>query len=196
MNINRQTDYIVGDFSYKNFVNLTREQQEMVLRWRNNPAIRQWMFTREEISLADHLNFIKGLEKREDCYYWLIYYKGTPVGVYNVMHCHPDTNEGEPGYYIAEEYQGTGIGLDLQRANGRLFFDVLDFGRLVAHVQYGNTNAYLMAKFCGTQEDGIVEIDGVKYVAMHLDKDERRVVPEKHFARDFIKYCKTNPVEW
>ena len=196
MNIDRNVTYQVGDFSYRNFVVLSDEQKIMILSWRNHPNIRKWMFNSDEIALDSHLSFIKGLENREDCYYWLIFYQGIPVGVYNVIECDHQSCQGEPGYYLAPEYDGTGIGLDLQRSNGRLFFDILGFERLVAHVQYGNTNAYQMARFCGTQEDGIVEIKGQKYVAMHIDKDKRQNTPEKHFAREFVRFCKANPVKW
>lgn len=198
MNIDKNKVYQIGDFSYQNFVTLSEEQKVMVLGWRNHPDIRKWMFNSDEIPLESHLAFIKSLETREDCFYWLVIYKGTPVGVFNVVDCNYETKEGEPGYYLAPEYDGSGLGLDLQRNYGTLFFDHLGIDRMVSHVQYGNTNAYQMAVFWGTKVDGIVEIKGQKFVAMHYDKDFRHPSPEKekHFAREFTRFCKENPVKW
>ncbi len=44
-----------------NFINLNEDEIRLVLSWRNNPTIKKWMYTKEDISLEDHLNFIKSL---------------------------------------------------------------------------------------------------------------------------------------
>lgn len=198
MNIDKNKVYRIGDFSYQNFVTLSEEQKLMVLGWRNHPDVRKWMFNCEEIPLESHLAFINGLENREDCYYWLVFYQGTPVGVFNIIDCNAELNCGEPGFYLAPEYDGSGLGLDLQLNYGTLFFDFLGIDRMVSHVHYGNTNAYQLAVFWGSVVDGIVEIKGQKYVAMHFDRSFRLPVPDNgiHFARDFTRFCKANPVKW
>ena len=64
-----------------NFTELTLEQKEMVLIWRNSSEIRKWMYSQEEIELNDHLNFIESLKSRKDKLYFLVKKEDEFIGV-------------------------------------------------------------------------------------------------------------------
>ena len=64
-----------------NFTELTLEQKEMVLIWRNSSEIRKWMYSQEEIELNDHLNFIESLKSRKDKLYFLVKKDKEYIGV-------------------------------------------------------------------------------------------------------------------
>jgi len=61
----------------KKFQDLTLEEHKEILQWRNHPDIRQWMFTKKNISLEEHLDFVHNLDKRRE------YYKYGNIGVLN-----------------------------------------------------------------------------------------------------------------
>ena len=45
-----------------NFIDLELEEKEMILKWRNHPEIRKWMYNQDEIKLEEHLSFIESLK--------------------------------------------------------------------------------------------------------------------------------------
>ena len=61
----------------KKFQDLNLQEQKEVLEWRNHEDIRKWMYNKNKISLDEHLNFIKNLDK------YRIYLKIGDLGVVN-----------------------------------------------------------------------------------------------------------------
>ena len=47
-----------------NFTELNLSEVKMVLKWRNNPDVRKWMYNQDEILLENHLAFIKSLKSK------------------------------------------------------------------------------------------------------------------------------------
>lgn len=111
MNIEKDKIYFYKDYSYKNFVTLSKDELKMVLSWRNSPEVRQWMMNTEPIKLEDHLDYVEKLKKRNDVFYWLIIRKGIPVGVLNIINVDLDTRVGEPGFYLSPELLNRGEGI-------------------------------------------------------------------------------------
>ncbi len=64
---------------YTKFQNLSLEEKKEVLKWRNYPEIRKYLFNKDEIPLEDHLKFIESLKKRDD----KIYIKVSDIGIVN-----------------------------------------------------------------------------------------------------------------
>lgn len=59
-------------YSLINFTNLTRDEQELTLAWRNTPSIKNWMHNKKEITTDEHLDFIKLLKNSPDKFYFLV----------------------------------------------------------------------------------------------------------------------------
>ena len=85
MQIDKNRDYQVGPYTYRNFITLTLEEKLMILRERNHLDVKKWMFTKEDISEEGHLAYIEGLKTRDDAYYWLMLRDGKPVGVLSIF---------------------------------------------------------------------------------------------------------------
>ena len=64
-----------------NFIDLKPEEKEMILKWRNYPEIRKWMYNQNEIKLEEHLNFIESLKSRKDKLYFLVKKEEEFIGV-------------------------------------------------------------------------------------------------------------------
>ena len=79
MQIDKNRTYQAGPYTYRNFITLSLEEKLMILRERNHPDVKKWMFTKEDITEEDHLAYIEGLKNRDDAYYWLMERDGVPV---------------------------------------------------------------------------------------------------------------------
>jgi UDP-4-amino-4,6-dideoxy-N-acetyl-beta-L-altrosamine N-acetyltransferase len=55
-----------------NFTNLTKNEKELVLSWRNTTSIQNWMCNKKEISKDEHFDFIESLKKTSDKFYFLV----------------------------------------------------------------------------------------------------------------------------
>lgn len=71
----------MGKIDLINFTNLTLEEKKMILSWRNNPLIKQWMYTAEDIEFKNHLSFIDSLHECKDKIYFLVKENNIGIGV-------------------------------------------------------------------------------------------------------------------
>lgn len=70
--IDLRNDFDTSDADIINFLNLSSEEREMVLDWRNHENIRKWMYSDNSISLDEHINFINQLTGNTDNFYWVV----------------------------------------------------------------------------------------------------------------------------
>lgn len=196
MFIDKNIDYQVGDFCFRNFLHLNNSELLMILKERNHPNVKKWMVSKDDITKEEHIEFVNGLKSRDDAYYWLIYHNDKPVGVLSLIHCDYDKEEGEAGYYLFNSYQDEGIGLDLHYNYKKFFFEYLHLKNLPGRILWGNTNAYQISKFFGAELDSVKEIDNRKFIFMHTSKDAFLSVPSEKLTSRFINFIKTNPIIW
>ena len=64
---------------YTKFQDLSLDEKKEVLKWRNHPEIRKYMYNKKLISLKDHLQFIESLKENKH----KIYLKLEDLGVVN-----------------------------------------------------------------------------------------------------------------
>ena len=57
------------------------EELELILSWRNEPAVRANMYTRHEISREEHLTWWEKTKERADQKYFMYELAGEPIGV-------------------------------------------------------------------------------------------------------------------
>lgn len=196
MLIDKNKNYQIGPYTYRNFITLSTEEKLMILRERNHPEVKKWMFTKDDITKDDHLAYIDGLKNRNDAYYWLMERNGKPVGVLSIIHIDFEKEEGEPGYYLFAAEQEGGYGLEMQYCYKKFFFEELGMKNLFGYLLYGNTNAYLMSCFYGAVKDGEMIEDDRRYLVMHTPIENfEKISPEK-LVSQFVKYVKANPVKW
>ena len=69
--IDLKKDFSTNGIKVKNFINLSAEEKEMVLGWRNHESIRKWMYSDTIISSKEHANFLSNLITEKNNSYWV-----------------------------------------------------------------------------------------------------------------------------
>ena len=192
MLIDKQKTYTEGRFTYRNFVTLSREEALFVLRERNNPRVKQWMYSQDDIAEDAHFRFLEGLKGRDDAFYWLMSYDGKPIGVLSLVHCNYEAFMGEPGYYLFSDYLDSGLGLEMQCAYKRFFFTQLGVERLIGHILPTNTSALQLSLFMGGEVQGTIEENGRAYLEVITPKDAFLEKTSGNVVMNFLRFVKKN----
>ncbi|AZV47273.1 UDP-4-amino-4,6-dideoxy-N-acetyl-beta-L-altrosamine N-acetyltransferase [Nautilia sp. PV-1] len=127
---------------YIKFQDLSLEEKKEVLKWRNHPEIRKWMYNKNEISLEEHLKFIDTLENSNK-----IYLKVDDLGVVN--------------FIIFKDYVDLGIHKNpVKKSVGNILlkfaidyaFDYLNTKKIILYVFENNEKAISLYKKFGFKE--------------------------------------------
>lgn len=196
MNIDKNEVYSSGNFVFRNFTSLTRNELLMILHERNHPNVKKWMFSDSDIDEVSHLNFVNGLKDRKDAFYWLMYYNDRPIGVFSLVHCDFLNNVADPGYYLFAEAQNSGIGLEMHLAYKQLCFHQLGVQTLASHILWGNTSAMQLTLFYGGHLEEEQWIDGKRFAYVRTSKENFDLVDVSKLASRFVKFIKANPIKW
>ncbi|WP_024787304.1 MULTISPECIES: UDP-4-amino-4,6-dideoxy-N-acetyl-beta-L-altrosamine N-acetyltransferase [unclassified Lebetimonas] len=127
----------------KNFTDLTLDEKKEVLKWRNHPEIRKWMFDKNEISLKNHLEFIEKLKNDKS----RLYFKVNDLGVINFK---INKNSAEIGIHKNPEKKG--VGKILIKKIIDYGFNMLNLNKLILYVYEDNLKAINLYKKYGFKE--------------------------------------------
>jgi len=157
--------FIKLDIELVNFIDLTLDEKKMLLEWRNNQSIRQWMFTKEPISLKNHLNYIKRLAEKKDRFYFMLKEQSKAIGVIDFTNISKD--KANIGLYAKPLLKGKGkILMSTILDYG---FNVLKVKTLISEVLDSNESAIRLYKKFNFQEIGREE----NIIIMELKNENR-----------------------
>ncbi|MDA3951681.1 MAG: UDP-4-amino-4,6-dideoxy-N-acetyl-beta-L-altrosamine N-acetyltransferase [Spirochaeta sp.] len=88
-----------GELTVAPFPLLNRDSLEEVLSWRNDPSIRQWMDTRAQIPLDDHIAFAAVLADDETRQFFRVDHGDRGIGVVDLTNIDRTRGDGELGLY-------------------------------------------------------------------------------------------------
>ena len=144
MKIDKSKLYIIDNYVFKNFVNLTEQEKIMVWEWRNSEGIRKWMTNTETIPLENHLKFVDSLSHRDDLYYWMVYKDNNPLGVVDISSINRDNDSSETGYYLNPDYLDLGAGFEFFYYFKLFIHDSLSISKTRGLMLKGNTNSFIL----------------------------------------------------
>jgi len=138
----------------KNFVNLTLNEKKEVLKWRNHPEIRKWMYNKEEIPLKNHLEFIESLKNDKS----RLYFKVDNIGIINYK---ITNNIAEIGLHKNPEKKG--VGKILMQKLIDYGFNELNLKKLILYVFENNETAINLYKNFGfietDKKDNLIKME-------------------------------------
>ncbi len=149
-----------------NFTDLSIDEKKMVLNWRNHPDIRKWMYTQDEISLENHLNFIESLKTREDKLYFVVKKDENYIGVIDFYNFKNDSCEF--GLYSNPDMFG--VGKIMMSEIIDYVFNTLNSNLLIAEVFADNERAIHLYKKFNFKETKRKIISDKEVICMELKK--------------------------
>lgn len=189
--IDKHKIYRSHDYLFKNFIMMSDDEKRMVLKWRNDDSVRQWMYSAKQATEVEHFNYIRTLEGRDDRWYWIIYRKELPVGVLVLALQDSEMGMYEPGIYMNPELYGEGFGLFKEIYYMLLF--VLGV-KICGSTQSDNKNAIYINMFLGVKYAGmkVVSQDGkdVEYMYCPLYTKEDLAPHLDSTIGEFVKFVK------
>ena len=135
--------------------------------WRNQPFVREKMYTQNIITEEEHTNYIKSIKSDPNRGLFVFYLDDEPFGVFQYR-INPENNCVTGGHYlIDEEYQFMGYGVIMSYFIGVIDFDVLKCRKNYGEIISKNKRLIAMNKKMNVTLEGIlrdhVSIDGKYY---------------------------------
>lgn len=106
--------FIIDDYTFKNYVDCSKEELSLILHWRNHDCIRIWMDNDQPIAELDHLNFVKDLRNDSEKIYFAVFKHNVYIASIYVTDIIKDC--GERGIYVLPSYQGKGTTQSIEKA--------------------------------------------------------------------------------
>jgi UDP-4-amino-4,6-dideoxy-N-acetyl-beta-L-altrosamine N-acetyltransferase len=107
----------------KNFTELTHQEHEKVLSWRNDESVKKWMYTSHDITQVEHEKFIAFLKMTDAQQYFLALKDEEPIGVISFKDF--DKKSVYFGLYSNPHAKIAGIGRILEEASIQYAQEVL-----------------------------------------------------------------------
>ena len=139
---------------------ITEEDTEMVLRWRNSENVKKYFIYREDITPAEHQNWLDQKVKTGKVAQFIIYVKenNKPIGsVYmqSIDHLHKNA---EYGIFIGESSAlGCGYGTDAAKLAVKYAFEELKLHKLYLRVISDNDRAVRSYEHAGFVVEGVMK---------------------------------------
>lgn len=126
---------------------ITKEDLEIVMRWRMMPEIDKNMRTHPVLTMEKQLAWFQKLQEENNQYFWIIWEAMRPIGVINIQEIVWDgkIKSCSTGIYIAEKnHGGPGLFFELHWNLFDLVFDVLKLDEIHAEALLFNKAAILL----------------------------------------------------
>ena len=153
-----------------NFIDLKLEEKEMILKWRNHPDIRKWMYNQDEIKFEEHLNFIDSLKLRKDKLYFLVKKEDEFIGVIDFLDL--DKKEIFYGIYSNPNSKIMGVGRILNEISIDFAFNSLKAHKLKLEVFEDNIQVRNLHKKYKFRETSQKYVNNKKVICMELENDD------------------------
>lgn len=148
------------------FVDLSYDEHLMILDMRNHPRVREWMYTQDEIPIANHLQFIQNLHGDNKNQYLMVKKGEKVVGVIYFNQIDFDNKTSEFGIYANMLKPTAGAGSFLEELS--LFYakNILKVDSLTLEVMKRNQRAINLYKKYGFEEVSTSRVKGYEVISM------------------------------
>lgn len=186
LNIDRNRTYIVSDYKFVNYTQLTREEKIQILELRNREIVRKWMFSTDIINEEDHFCFIKQLENRNDAFYWAIQKDNRIVACFNITNVNMQACSCETGMFFSNtSLGGFQIILETFFSSYHLLFCEMGIRRVDVHTNINNKFILVLNQYAGFKQKAS---SGNNFYHQYID-DKLFLAHQqkKSNIRDFLK---------
>ena len=153
----------------KNFSSLLLSEQKMILKWRNNPSVRKWMFNQDIIDLENHIKYISSLKDNKDKIYFLVKQFSNYLGVIDFTQI--TTKSAYIGLYSNPDLKS--VGAILMKNIIEYGFGKLNVENLLSEVFSDNQKAISLYKKFNFKEIDRKLVDNREVILMELNNENR-----------------------
>lgn len=146
---------LVEAIAFKPFRDLSPKESEQVLAIRNDPEVRNNMYTDHEIGLAEHDRWMERTIGRDDVDMSAVVFEGRIAGAVGLTAIAPAHGRAEWAFYLAREVHGKGLGSALEFKFLNWAFAERRLHKLNCEVLSFNTAVIALHKKFGFREEGV-----------------------------------------
>lgn len=103
-----------GKVELLNFTELSESDVRYVLKMRNHPEIKKWMYNQEDITMTQHSGFIESLKTDNNKYYFIVKQAGIIIGSVNFTKIDQHKKTADFGLYANPFEIIAGVGRTLE----------------------------------------------------------------------------------
>jgi UDP-4-amino-4,6-dideoxy-N-acetyl-beta-L-altrosamine N-acetyltransferase len=133
---------------------ITREDLEIVLFWRNAERIRKYMYHDHIIKIEEHIRWFERLQHDSSKVFKIFIYKGEPLGVVNFSQIDRKNEKCVWGFYIGHEHAPRGAGTILGYLGIEYAFHELKMRKICGEVLDFNKASIRFHQKLGFHEEG------------------------------------------
>lgn len=135
---------------------VTWQDKEMILEWRNLPEVAKYMYTDHVILQDEHTEWFDRIMQDPSRRYWIIVSGGQDVGLANIYSIDRQNRRCYWAFYVANtSVRGRGVGSFVEYSILHYVFDVLHLNKLCCEVLAFNEAVLAMHKRYGFREEGL-----------------------------------------
>lgn len=149
-----------------NFTDLSNDEKKIILEWRNNPNIKKWMYTQDDINLENHLNFIDSLKNSKEKLYFLVKKEDENIGV--IYFTNLTKKEVYFGLYANPTIKILGVGRILEKLSIDFAFNSLNVSKLKLEVFEDNIQVINLHRKYNFKKIGEKFVNNNKVICMEL----------------------------
>lgn len=137
------------------FLRITESDLEMIMNWRMQPDITQYMNTDPHLTLEDQYNWFHNILISPDERYWIISIDGVKAGIASLVSPDPISRRIHTGVYIAvKQKRSLRLILDVQWNLYQYSFETLKYNKVCEEIFSLNKALIRILDLCGSKKEG------------------------------------------
>lgn len=133
---------------------LQKNDIELVRNWRNSTDVSQYMYTENEISMEQQLNWFDSINKDESSKYWIIEYDDKKLGLASITGINENLKSCYWAFYLGDSsVRGAGIGAKVEYNVINYVFNKLKLNKLRCEVFTSNEKVIKMHEKFGFRRE-------------------------------------------
>ena len=142
----KKTDFLLRE--------MTEDDLEMVLEWRNLESVRAYMYTDHVISIDEHRSWYAKAKEDPTSVYLVCEEQGVAIGAVNFVQIDRINNKSFWGFYLGQQHGPRGRGSIMEYLALEYAFGQLGLRKLCGEVLSFNEHVLKLHKKFGFQEEG------------------------------------------
>lgn len=138
-------------------VDITIDDLEQIRTWRNSNSVSQYMYTSDQITSEQQINWFNKIKNDSSQKYWIIKYDNLKIGVVSIYNIKYNFKHCSWAFYLGNtELRGLGIGAKVEYNILYFVFEIMKFHKLNCEVFSFNEGVIKMHEKFGFHKEGLL----------------------------------------